>query len=409
MTDDLTDLYSTSTKLMKRSEIRELLKLTRKPDIISFAGGLPDPETFPVEEIKEACVWVLENESALALQYGPTEGDIRLRKDLAEFLGQQGTEVGPENILTTVASQQGLDLVGKVFLDRGDPIILSLPTYIGGLQAFWNYGAEMIGVALDDDGMDVDEAEKALKKLRAQGRRAKFIYVVPDFQNPAGVTLSRERRERLAKMAVEYDTVIIEDSPYKRLRFEGEHLPSIFSLAPKGRVVGLYTFSKIFCPGFRLGWMAAEESMLDKFVTAKQAVDLCTPSFTQSVVHRYYSTGQLLERISLNCERYRRKKGIMLDALEEFMPDLKGLSWTKPEGGLFLFARLPEHMDATDMFDSAIEEKVAYVIGSAFYADGKGRNTMRLNFSFPTEEQIVEGISRLGRVVADTAATAKSA
>ena len=409
MTDDLTDLYSTSTKLMKRSEIRELLKLTRKPDIISFAGGLPDPETFPVKEIKEACAWVLENESALALQYGPTEGDIRLRKDLAEFLGQQGTEVGPENILTTVASQQGLDLVGKVFLDRGDPIILSLPTYIGGLQAFWNYGAEMIGVALDDDGMDVDEAEKALKKLRAQGRRAKFIYVVPDFQNPAGVTLSRERRERLAKMAVEYDTVIIEDSPYKRLRFEGEHLPSIFSLAPKGRVVGLYTFSKIFCPGFRLGWMAAEESMLDKFVTAKQAVDLCTPSFTQSVVHRYYSTGQLLERISLNCERYRRKKGIMLDALEEFMPDLKGLSWTKPEGGLFLFARLPEHMDATDMFDSAIEEKVAYVIGSAFYADGKGRNTMRLNFSFPTEEQIVEGISRLGRVVADTAATAKSA
>jgi 2-aminoadipate transaminase len=398
--DILPDLLSLTSKALRRSEIRELLKLTRQPGVISFAGGLPFPGLFPTEEMKDALNTVLDKESELALQYGPTEGDSRLIEYLANWMREdEGMQINDDNIMIVSGSQQALDLIGKVFIDPGDPIIVGLPSYLGALQAFSAHRARLIGVALDKQGMDVDRVEKILKEHKEKGERIKFIYVVPDFQNPSGVTMSLKRRKRLLDLCYEYGTIVIEDSPYRALRFEGESIPMVGAMDKKGYAFSLHTFSKILFPGARLGWIMANSAIMDKLIMAKQPTDLCTSPFCQSVVYEFCRRGLLKPHIKKIVKVYRKKRDRMLQALEEYMPEGAGIDWTHPEGGLFLWVYLPEHMDAEKLLIKAVEKKVAYVIGSAFHFDRSGKNTMRLNFSYPSEEQIDEGMKRLAGVI----------
>ncbi len=398
MTDQWAEFYSASARVMTRSLIRELLKLTRRGGIISFAGGLPDPSTFPVEELKAITAGVLDRDAALALQYGPTEGDARLRGELVKWMAKDGIRATADQVLVTLGSQQGLDLVGRVFLDPGDVVIVELPTYMAGLQVFRSYRAELVGVPQDDDGMRVDLLEQALARLRKEGRRAKLIYVVPDFQNPSGVTLTHERRRRLLELAREYQTLIVEDNPYRELRFEGTAPPPIAALDTEGRVIYLSTLSKTLCPGLRIAWMVGSDDLIRQFVTAKQGIDLCCPAFTQAIAAEFIGAGHLAARIPTIVALYRRKRDAMVRALEAEMPS--GVTWTRPAGGLFLWVRLPDGMDTEQLLPAAVEEsRVAYVIGSGFHADGGGKNAMRVNFSFPSEADIVEGIQRLAGLV----------
>ncbi len=400
MVRDLEAVFSTNAKHMRKSVIRELLKLTRRPEVISFAGGLPDLSAFPVEQVAQVTTDVLKRDGVTALQYSPTEGDPRLKDELiAHHEREDGMQLSPENMLITVASQQGLDLVSKIFIDRGDPVVVGMPTYVGGLGAFRSYGADMIGVPVDEDGMRMDILEQELERLQKRGTKPKFIYVVPDFQNPAGITMSEERRVRLIDLARRYDVLIIEDSPYKELRFEGDAVKSIFALDADGHVIGLHTFSKILFPGMRLGWIIADEAVIQKLVTAKQSTDLCTPAFTQAIIAEFAARGLLAKNIAKVRGIYKEKRDLMLEALDKHMPKIKGLSWTRPQGGLFLWVTLPKHIDSDQLFYEAIERNVAFVVGSAFYCNDGGKNAMRLNFSFPTKEDIVEGIGRLARVI----------
>jgi len=394
---DLVKNYSVIARRAKRSVIREMLKLTNKPDIISFAGGLPDPSAFPVDEMKHIAHDVLEREGDLALQYGSTEGDSRLRQAIADMMRAEGNDVTADNILITVASQQGLDLLGRIFIDPSDPVLVELPSYLGGLQAFGAYGARMHGVPIDDNGVRVDLLEETLESLYREGEHYKIVYIVPDFQNPGGVTLSAERRHKVIELAERYQVLVVEDSPYRQIRFEGEAPPSLFSLDPENNVVNLGTFSKILVPGARVGWITGHADIIHKLVTSKQSVDLCTPALSQAIIVEFINRGLLGPHIESLKVLYRHKRDAMLAALSEHMPE--GVHWTKPQGGLFLFVYLPEYINAEEMFTEAVEEKVAYVIGSAFYCNGQGHNTFRLNFSYPSEEQIYEGIRRLGKVI----------
>lgn len=397
MLKDLTAFYSKNALNMKRSEIRELLKITRQPGMISFAGGLPGPETFPVKELEEIACQVLRQKGAIALQYGPTEGEHLLRQEVAKWLSREKPEINPENILITAGSQQGLDLVAKVFLDPHDIVIVELPSYIGGLQAFTAYRARMIGVTQDDQGMKMDRLESVLKKLASRSKKPKFIYVVPDFQNPSGVTMSLARRETLLELAYRYEVPIVEDSPYRDLRYMGEPAPAIYGMDDQDQVIVLGTFSKLLCPGLRLAWIMAPVEWMDRMVVAKQSMDLCSPTFTQLIVAEYLRRGLLTKQVETIRQLYSTKLKVMLDALERYMP--KGVEWSKPEGGLFLWVNLPRHMSANELFPKAIENKVAYVVGSAFHCDGKGQNSMRVNFSYSTEAQIDEGIKRLAKMI----------
>jgi 2-aminoadipate transaminase len=396
---DLVKNYSTLGRRMKKSVIRELLALTSKPGIISFAGGLPSSAGFPIKDISEIAQYVLKEEPEAALQYGATEGYAKLVKELVKWMKKEGLELGEENILITVASQQGLDLTMKIFVDPSDPVLVEMPSYVGGLQSLTSYGARMVGVPVDDDGVRVDILEDKLRELRDEGEHYKLIYLVPDFQNPSGVTLSLERRKRIIELSHLFDIIIIEDTPYRELRFEGEEPPSLYKLDDTGNVISLHTFSKILVPGFRIGWVVAHKDIIRKLSIAKQSVDLCTPNFTQAIAAEYMKRGLLEPHIEKIKQMYKRKKDIMLKALEEHMPEVEGISWTKPQGGLFLWVRLPEHVDADAMFYEAVEQKVAYVVGSAFHHDGSGKNTFRMNFSYPTEEEIVEGVKRLAEVI----------
>jgi len=396
--DDLREFYSASANVMTRSLIRELLKLTRRGGIISFAGGLPDPGIFPVEELKQITLDILDAQPQLALQYGPTEGDARLKDELIKWMAKDGITVGRDQILITMGSQQGLDLAGRVFLDPGDAVIVELPSYMAGLQVFRSYRAEMIGVPQDDAGMRTDLLEQTLASLRREGRRPKLIYVVPDFQNPSGVTMTVERRRTLLELARAYGSLVVEDNPYRELRFEGKSAPPLMSLDREGRVIYLSTFSKTLAPGLRIAWMAASEELIRRFVTAKQGVDLCCPSLTQAIAAEYCARGHIYDHLPRITSLYRKKRDVMLRALEREMP--AGVEWTKPEGGLFLWVRLPEGMDTEQLLRLAVEDAgVAYVVGSGFHADGGGKNAMRLNFSFPSEAHIEEGIKRLATVV----------
>jgi 2-aminoadipate transaminase len=397
MIKDLTAFYSKNALSMKRSEIRELLKVSRVPGMISFAGGLPAPETFPVKELEDISCEMLRQKGATALQYGTTEGETPLREEISKWMMHEKSTVKPENILVTAGSQQGLDIVSKVFLDPKDIVVLELPSYIGGLQAFAAYRAKLIGVPQDEDGMRMDVLEKVLARLAKRKKKPKFIYVVPDFQNPSGVTLPLERRKKLLELAYQYEIPILEDSPYRDLRFKGDSIPAIYSLDTEKQVIALGTFSKILCPGLRLAWIMAPSEWMDRMVVAKQSMDLCCPTYNQLMVAEFMKRG-LMQRQVENIRRlYGKKVEVMLTALKKYMP--KGVRWTRPEGGLFLWVKLPKEMSANDLLPKAIENKVAYVVGSAFHCNGKGRNTMRLNFSYPTEQQIDEGIQRLAKMI----------
>jgi len=392
--------YAQRTQRMKSSAIRELLKLTEMPDIISFAGGLPAPDVFPVKEFEEACQRVLRGKGAVALQYGATEGYLPLRELIARHTNRFGIQVTPENILITSGSQQALDLLGKVFINEGDRIVVEAPTYLGALQAWNMYGADYVTVPSDENGMIVEDLEAALRA------GPKFIYALPNFHNPLGVTIPLERRLRLVELADRYGVPIIEDDPYGELRFEGSHIPPIVVLDEKlhvqnghytGNIIYLSTFSKTLAPGIRLAWVIAPPEVIQKLVTAKQGADLHTSSFNQMVAYEVAKNGFLEKHIEHIIEVYRERRNVMLDSLEEHMPE--GVKWTRPQGGLFLWLTLPEHMSSVDIFKDAVEQRVAFVPGESFYALDGGHNTMRLNFSNATPEMINEGIGRLARVV----------
>ncbi len=400
MIADIERLYSINAGNMKRSVIRELLKLTSKPEIISFAGGLPAPQTFPVEDLKKITLEILEKEGSKALQYGSTEGDDMLKEEIIKFMEKDGTAgLTKENILIVSASQQALDMTCKLFINPGDPVVIGLPSYVGTISAMRSYSARTIGINIDDDGMDMDKLDAEITRLVVECGAPKFIYVIPDFQNPAGITISREKRERLLEIAYKHQVLIVEDSPYRSLRYNGEAVPSIYSLDKEGHTIGLYTFSKIFCPGLRLGWIVAPKEIINKYVIAKQAMDLCSPPFSQKIAAYYMKEGLLEERISKNVELYRVKKDAMLAALEKHMPKRPDLDWTKPEGGMFLWMRMPDFINMDDLFYKALDNNVAYVVGSAFYVNEGGKNTCRLNFSYPSLEDIDEGMRRLGNVI----------
>ncbi|MBN1435260.1 PLP-dependent aminotransferase family protein [Candidatus Fermentibacterales bacterium] len=392
-------VFSTRARQMTRSVIRELLKLTADPEVISFAGGLPAPETFPVDKVREAAEKVLREEAAKALQYGPTEGDIRLRADLAGMMREDGIDADPEHVIVLTASQQGLDLIGKVFFDPGDTAVVGFPTYLGAIQAFRSYQADLVGVELDDEGMRPDLLEKTLDRLESEDRRPKFIYLVPDFQNPAGVTIPEARRRQIIALARDRGYLLVEDTPYRQLRYAGRHQATFQSLAPDC-VISLYTFSKILLPGFRLGWAYGPDWVLDKMVMAKQGTDLCSPPFTQAITHYVIESGGFREGLQHTIELYRERRRVMLESLDQELGATEGVTWTRPEGGLFLWLTLPEGCDTQELFEAAIAEKVAYVPGRAFYPPGMGgERSMRLNFSYCSEELIRKGVSRLAALI----------
>ncbi|HNQ95273.1 MAG TPA: PLP-dependent aminotransferase family protein [Anaerolineales bacterium] len=390
--------YAFRTQQMSSSVIRELLKLTEQPEIISFAGGLPAPEVFPLERFREASNTVLENFGPQSLQYSTTEGHRPLREMIARHISRFSSEVGLDNILITSGSQQALDFIGRLFVNRGDFIVVESPTYLGALQAWNTYGAQYIPVRTDEHGMIVDELEAALRV------GPKFIYVLPNFQNPGGSTLSLERREQLVRIADKYGVPIIEDDPYGQLRYEGEHIPSIVALDSEyrgpngghysGNVIYLSTFSKLLAPGLRLGWVIAPSEVIQKLVMSKQAADLHTSSFNQYVAFEAAKGGFLDEHVKMIRATYKERRDVMVEMMEEMFP--AGVTWRKPKGGMFLWSILPEGMDSAEVLKRAIEKKVAFVPGEAFHPIGGGKNTMRLNFSYPSPETIRQGISRLG-------------
>jgi 2-aminoadipate transaminase len=386
---------------VRRSEVRELLKLTEQPGLISFAGGLPAPELFPVQRCEDACRTVLRGQGAQALQYSATEGYRPLREMIARHTRRFGVNVGPDNILITASSQQALDLIGKVFINPGDHIVVERPTYLGALQAWNMYQAQYISVPVGDEGMEAVPLESALRA------GPKFLYALPNFQNPTGVTISLERRRQIVALADHYGVPILEDDPYGQLRYEGDHVPSIAAIDAgfqssdgrpyTGNVLYMSTFSKTLAPGLRLGWIVASHGVMERLVLAKQATDLHTSTFTQMVAYEMARGGFIDEHVATMRRAYRERRDAMLAAMREYFPP--SVTWTHPSGGLFLWVRFPEGMDASDILREAIREKVAFVIGSAFFADGSGLNTARLNFSNAVPAQIHEGIRRLGGVL----------
>ena len=388
---DITPLLSKNALNMRRSQIRDLLNVATRPEIISFAGGFPSPESFPVEDLKAIMQEVLDTEGPAALQYGSTDGVLALRKEIARlYKRDENLDVPVENIMITTASQQALDLICRIFIDPGDVIVCGLPTYLAALQSVWSYRGQPYGLR-HNDGL-----AEACNVLCATGKKPKFIYSIPDFQNPSGETMTLAERRYVVEVARKYDLLIVEDTPYKNIRFSGETLPSMYSMAPD-RVVMVGTFSKTFVPGFRLGWIVAPHEIVERVNVAKQSSDLCTPVFNQMVAARYLSSGAYDTNLKKTCAMYKRKKEVMIAAFEEFMP--KGVTWTNPEGGLFPFLKLPEGFDTRELFDLAIKENVAFVIGEAFHSDGSGKNTMRLNFSYASDDKIREGVRRLAAAI----------
>lgn len=397
------DRYALRTIAMKGSAIRELLKITQMPDVISFAGGMPAPEIFPVKEFKEACIRVLDEHGSEALQYGTTDGYLPLREMISRHTNQYGIKVTADNIMITNGSQQALDLLGKIFINPGDRILVESPTYLGALQAWNTYNAQYVTVPSDDDGIQVDKLEMALRA------GPKFMYVLPNFQNPTGVTIPLERRKILVELADRYGVPIIEDDPYGQLRFEGKHIPTVEYLDDQlhgngdsyhGNVIYLSTFSKILAPGIRLAWVVATPEIVQKLVTAKQGADLHTSTFNQIVAYEVSRKGFLDEHIKRINSVYKERRDVMLEELEKNMPE--GVKWTKPLGGLFLWASLPEKCNSKELLIKAVEKKVAFVPGESFYPNGGGQNTMRLNFSNAQPDMIRIGIRRLAETIKES-------
>jgi 2-aminoadipate transaminase len=389
---------------MTSSAIRELLKLTADPEIISFAGGLPAPEVFPLEELQAAADRVIQEHGREALQYGSTEGYFPLREQLVRHMSRYGIEVTPDNVLITSGAQQALDLVGKLFINPGDRIVIEQPTYLGALQAFTSYQAGYLPVPIDDEGMKIDALEDALRS------GPKFLYVLPNFQNPGGVTMSLERRRQLVELASYYGAPIVEDDPYGQLRYEGDHLPPLVKIDAdvhgccngerpfSGGVLYLGTLSKTLAPGLRIGWIVAPEEVMARLVQMKQGADLHSSTFVQMVAYETARGGFLDRHVRRLREVYGERRDAMLAALDRYFPP--GVQWTRPQGGLFLWVTLPEGLDSRQILSDAVKEKVAFVPGHSFHAYGGGERTLRLNFSYPTPEVIEEGIRRLGTVIA---------
>jgi len=394
---DIQRLYSDRAGKMRKSEIRELLKVTQDPEIISFAGGLPNPKSFPIDDLQDVVHNVLKNHGKVALQYGTTQGLRELRESIAKTSRKDGMDVDADDIIITSGSQQGLDTVGKVFLNPGDTAICGLPSYLGGINAFRSYEANLTGIPLDEDGMRIDILEEEIKNLLKNDNIPKFIYVVPTFQNPAGVVMPESRRKKLVDLACEYDIVILEDDPYGKLRFDIDHIKPIKSFDDDGRVIYMSTFSKILSPGFRLAWMIASGELKRKMIICKQALDLCTNTFTQFIADDFMTSGSLDLHIMKIREMYKPKRDIMMKAMKKYFPEEH--TCYKPKGGMFAWCTLPEGIDTETMFLDAIKQKVAYVHGKAFHVDGGGANSMRLNFSYSSDEQIEEGMKRLGHVI----------
>ena len=394
---DITRLYSDRAGKMRKSVIRELLKVTQDPEIISFAGGLPNPLSFPIDDVKDITKSVLEHHGRSALQYGTTQGLLELRELIAERACKDGINAVADNIIITSGSQQSLDTVGKLFLNPGDTAIVGIPTYLGAINAFKSYEANLTGIPLDEDGMKVDILEETIKKMVKENTTPKFIYTVPTFQNPAGVVMPESRRKKLLDIANEYDLVIVEDDPYGKLRYDIPPVKPIKSFDDQGRVIYISTFSKILSPGFRLAWTIASPELTRKIEICKQALDLCTNTLTQYIASEFIRTGSLDLHIMKICEMYKPKRDIMMKSIENYFPE--GYVCYKPKGGMFAWVTLQEGIDTEIMFLDALKQKIVYVHGKAFHVDGGGGRSMRLNFSHSTNAQIEEGIKRLGMVI----------
>jgi 2-aminoadipate transaminase len=391
-------LFAQRTKVMTSSAMRDLMAITERPEVISLAGGLPDTSTFPPSTYAAIMQRVAAESCARALQYGPTEGLEVVKRCVIEVMEAEGMlGIDPGEVLVTTGGQQVIDLVCKTLIDPGDVIVAEAPTYPGAVPAFCAYQADVVQIEVDRDGMRVDELETVLDRLVREGRRPKFIYTVPNFQNPAGVTMSLPRRERLVRLAHEHELLVLEDNPYGLLRYEGDPVPTLRSIDGGEFVIYLGTFSKILSPGIRLGWTVAPRPVLEKMNIGKQAADLCSSSMTQHFVAAYFAEGRWQEYVRSLGEIYRRRRDTMLDALAEHLP--REAEWTHPTGGLFIWATLPDYIDTTDLLARALSENVAFVPGRAAYLDGRGGSSLRLNFSGVGEDDIREGVRRIGKVV----------
>lgn len=386
------NIFSKDTESFFRSPVRDIFKRVDLNSIYSFAGGYPSAETFPLDEIRQTMSEVIDKYGGKAFQYGATQGVLELREAVA---GRYGVPV--ERVQITSSSQQGIDVCTRVMIDPGDVVLTSNPSYLGALQSFCSYRTDIRGVGHSSDPAAFREAyEDAISQAQADGKKIKFLYMIPDFQNPSGETLSMEERRILVELARRHDFLIVEDSPYRELRYEGEHVPSIYSLDPD-RVIHLGSFSKIFAPGFRLGWAIAHPDILDKIYVCKQSLDLCPPIFDQYVAAEFLRSGRLDANLVRSIALYKERRDLLLKLLEAHMP--QGVTWTRPEGGLFLFLTLPEGFDAVKFYDAALDAGVAYVAGEFFHPDRSGKNTMRLNFSFMSPDRITEGVRLLASLV----------
>jgi 2-aminoadipate transaminase len=387
---------------MTSSAMRDLMAITARPEVISLAGGLPDTSTFPPATFAAMGAQIAEDSCAKALQYGPTEGLEETKECIAEVMAAEAMRVDLDHMVVTTGGQQVIDLVTRTLIDPGDTIIAEGPTYPGAVPCFNSYEAHVEQVDTDSDGMRIDLLEETLDRLEREGRTPKFIYTVPSFQNPAGVTMSLPRRKRLVEVARERELLVLEDSPYGLLRYEGEALPTLHSLDGGLYVMYLGTFSKILSPGIRLGWVVAPPPVLEKINLGKQAADLCTSPLSQLMVQAYFEQGNWRDYVDSLTALYRVRRDTMLDALAEHFP--AQADWTRPAGGLFIWAKLPEFIDTTDLLARALRENVAFVPGSAAYLDGRGHSSMRLNFSGSNEDDLREGIRRIGEVVKEQVA-----
>ncbi len=379
---------------LKASEIREILKLTQDPEIISFAGGLPAPELFPVREIEKVAAELIAQDGRKILQYATTEGHVPLRQKIAARMNDKfQTSVGADDILIISGSQQGLDFAGKIFLNEGDVVLCESPSYMGAINAFNAYSPRYIEVPTDEFGI----VPEALEQILAATPKVKMIYAIPDFQNPTGRTWPMERRVHFMEIVSKYEIPVIEDNPYGELRYEGEILPSLLSMDKKGLVAFMGTFSKTFCPGLRVGWIAAAPQLLNAFITVKQSADLHTSPLNQQIIDRFMEQYDLDEHVKAINALYGKRRNLIIKTMEENFPDC--VTFTRPEGGLFLWVTLPKHVNARDIFMKSIAKKVAFVPGGSFFPNGGNENTLRINYSNMPEEKIVEGIKRLAAVL----------
>lgn len=377
-------------ELLKASEIREILKITQRPEVISFAGGLPAPELFPVEEMKQVTMKVLDEAGSQALQYSTTEGFEPLRRLIATRMNNKfKMAVDASQILVTSGSQQALDFAGKLFLDSGDVVLCESPTYLAAISAFKAYQPRFVEVPTDDNGMMIDELARILRSTP----RIKLIYVIPDFQNPTGRTWSLERRQQFMELISKHEIPVVEDNPYGELRFEGESLPSMKSLDKKGLVIFVSTFSKTFCPGLRIGWIAADNGFIEKFVLIKQGADLHTSSFSQQVIAKYLESYDFEAHIQKLTGTYRKRRNAMISAMEEYFA--ADIQFTRPQGGLFAWVQVPQRIKAVELLQRCLQQEVAFVPGDSFFPNGQVENTFRLNYSNMPEEKIREGVRRL--------------